>query len=78
MSTEIAKQSEWRELRISVIRRAMERGWAWGRDPRGWNGDRLSLVSPRGTVFEFRVHGGRSEARRYHDRLEWDLADLPY
>jgi len=32
--------------------RALDRGWCWGVDPRRRNSP--ALISPRGTIFEFR------------------------
>lgn len=53
---------EWRPVGLGLLTRALGAGWKWGRDPRR---DGLSLVSPRGTVFEFRLVNGRSLTRRY-------------
>ena len=54
----------WRMVSLRVLCRATSNGWQWGSDPRNPRG--LSLISPRGTVFETRKDAGtRLRVRRY-------------
>jgi hypothetical protein len=41
-------------------------GWRWAPDLRRPNGS--CLISPRGTVFEFRLAAGRTYLQLYRDR----------
>jgi hypothetical protein len=46
------------------LRLVLERGWTYGTDPRRRDG--ITLISPRGTIFETRHLRGALMARPYH------------
>jgi hypothetical protein len=54
----------WRVVR-RPLSLTLRRGWRWGNDPRRKGG--TCLISPRGTVYEWR----RGQARALTER--WDL-----
>jgi hypothetical protein len=61
----MTRNHEWRHMRMRALVRMQSSGWRFGSDPRRKGS---CLVSPRGTIYEFRVAPGGCAVRRYVER----------
>jgi hypothetical protein len=62
----LRRAPRWHSARLTVLDRCCRMGWRWAPDLRRPNGS--CLISPRGTVFEFRLAAGRTYLQLYRDR----------